>query len=506
MLLRTFVPLLLSSLALAQNWYSAALEGAQEVPPAPSAGRGFGIVRHDPVTNDVRIFVWYDGLTAAPFAAHLHQAAAGVNGPIIVGLTAVGADTYTGTGTLTAAQATALGSSGTYLNVHTPMFGGGEIRGQVVASRSTRFTGVLSGAQEVPPNPSTGTGTVVAFLHEPENRLVYMVNSTGLANVLAAHFHQAAAGVNGPVIVTLNGTGGNYCGVSARLTAPQMTALLANGFYTNVHTNTFPGGELRAQMIRDVGDHFVAQLDGAQEVPPAATAGLGSSALYVEPNGSVTLSGQFSGLTGPAVVAHVHIAPPGAAGPIVFPLTITGSSLSATFAATPANLADLRAGNWYVNVHTAAFPGGEIRGQLNLGKLPTTFGDGCTGSNGVRPQSGATGLPVVGTTMGIDLYGALPASPVLFAFGSSRDTLGPIPLPIQLPLVGIASPDCHVFVDPTVLLVVFTNGFGCATQPLAVPFNTTLRNLEFYSQWYGLDPAASAGGFVASSALSFIIQ
>ncbi|MEO6596883.1 MAG: CHRD domain-containing protein, partial [Planctomycetota bacterium] len=162
--------------ALPVYGYSAALEGAQEVPPVATAGRGWGIVRHDTVTNDVRIFVFHESLSGAPVAAHLHLAALGVNGAVIVPLAAASANTYTGVAILSPAQAVALGTSGTYLNVHTPANPGGEIRGQVVPSVSTRYTGVLSGAQEVPPVATAATGTAIAYLHEPENRVVYMVN------------------------------------------------------------------------------------------------------------------------------------------------------------------------------------------------------------------------------------------------------------------------------------------------------------------------------------------
>jgi hypothetical protein len=498
--------LLLSSVAFAQTYYSAALDGAQEVPPAATTARGFGILRHDPGTNDVRIFVHHEGLTGPAVAAHLHLGAAGVAGGIAVGLTAASPNTFTGTGTLTPAQATALAANGTYLNVHTGAFPGGEIRGQVVPASSTRFAGVLSGAQEVPPVPSTATGTAIAFLHEPENRVVYMVNSTGLTSVLFAHFHEAAIGVSGPIQVALSGTNGTYCGVTDRLTTTQVATWKANGVYANIHTSAFPGGELRAQMLRDAGDHWVARADGAQENPPTPSPGVGSGQLLVAPNGTVTITGSFAGLSGLPVAAHVHVGAVGVNGPIVFPLTTTATTYSGSHTPTTSQLADLRNGLWYVNLHTGAFPGGEVRGQLTAAKLPTTFGAGCLGSNGTRPQAGATGVPVVGTAMGIDLYGALASAPALFAFGGSRDSVGPIPLPFELTLAGINAPNCYVFVDPQALLVVFSDAFGCATQSLTVPFAPALRGLDFFAQWIVLDGAANPGGFVSSSALSIPIQ
>ncbi|HZN38906.1 MAG TPA: CHRD domain-containing protein [Planctomycetota bacterium] len=501
-MLRLFAACLLSSVALAQSYFSAALEGAQEVPPVVTAGRGWGIVRLDPATNTVTIFVFHELLSGAPIAAHLHIGAVGVSGGVILPLAPAGPNTYTGSGVLAAPDVAALNASGTYLNVHTPANPGGEIRGQVVPSVSSRYKGVLTGAQEVPPNPSIGTGTAVAYLHEPENRVVYMVNSTGLVSVAAAHFHQGAPGVSGPIIVPLNGSNGNYCGVSNRLPAAQLAAWKANGCYANIHTAAFPNGEIRAQMLQDVGDHFVAALNGLQEVPPSPSPGLGGASLILGVNGTLSLQGGFSGLTGPPTAAHVHLGPPGVSGGIVFPLAIAGPTISGTYTPTAADLTSLRAGNWYVNIHTVAFGGGEIRGQLGPARLPTTFGEGCQGSSGVRPQIGATGFPSVGSSMSIDLYGAFPGSAALFAFGASRDSAGVIPLPISLGTIGIGGPTCHLFVDPASILAFPINGFGCASVLINVPFAPALRGQNYYSQWFAID----LPGFIASSALSMTIQ
>jgi hypothetical protein len=506
-MLRILAPALLASAALAQNYYSAALEGAQEVPPVAGNARGWGIVRHDTAANSVRIFVFHDGLTGAPIAAHLHLGAAGVNGGIIVTLTATGPNVFTGTGTLSPAQGTALSTAGTYLNVHTGANPGGEIRGQVVPSVSTRFTGVLAGAQQVPPVASAASGTAIAYLHEPENRIVYMVSSSGLANVVAAHFHQGAIATNGPVIIDFGSGNGNYCGVSSPLTAAQVASWKANGFYANIHTAANPGGEIRAQMIRDAGDHFAAALNAASEVPPNASPALGGVSVILGPNGNVNLQGQFTGLTGPPTAAHVHVAATGVNGPIVFPLVIGAGTLSANYTPTPADLVNLRAGNWYVNVHTAANPGGEIRGQLDPARLPATFGQGCPGSNGVRPQIGARRLPVVGTQMFVDLYGTLPGAFTIFAFGASRDSIGGvIPLPQELTALGLAAPRCFLLVDPAILLGVVADPFGCAELSIAIPFDPVLRGQTFFAQWFPLDPAANPGLFVASSALTLALQ
>jgi hypothetical protein len=459
---------------------------------------------HDRAGEHLRLL---QNLTGPPTAAHLHQAPAGVAGGVIVPLSPSGTNSFSGTGTLTAAQITAFTGSGTYVNVHTAANPGGEIRGQVVPSVSTRYTAIMSGLQETPPNPSTATGTAVAFLHQPENRVVYVVSSSGLVNVTAAHFHQGATGIAGPVVIPLNGANGTYGGVSGRLTAAQVAAWQATGFYANIHTSTFPGGEIRGQMIPDAGDHWVAAGNGAQETPPNALPGLCGASLIVGPNGVIQVTGAFSGLSGPPTAAHVHFAPPGVAGGVVFPLTISGSTLSGTLTTpTPADLTNLRAGNWYVNIHTALNPVGEVRGQLGAARLPTTFGEGCPTSAGTRPQIGATGFASVGSGFSINLYGAIPQSLLVFSFGASRDLgAGAVPLPVELPTVGVPAPHCYILVDPASTLVQFANNLGLSSLTLNVPFLPSLRASTFYTQWFVFDPAAP-GGLVTSSALSFTIQ
>jgi hypothetical protein len=73
----------------------------------------------------------------------------------------------------------------------------------------------------------------------------------------------------------------------------------------------------------------------------------------------------YSGLTGPATAAHIHgPADPGANAPPVVPFASAASPITGTATLTDAQAADLAAGKWYVNVHTAANKGGEIRGQI----------------------------------------------------------------------------------------------------------------------------------------------
>jgi hypothetical protein len=114
-------------------------------------------------------------------------------------------------------------------------------------------------------------------------------------------------------------------------------------------------------------EKFKATLDGKSEVPPNATAGTGTADVDYDPaTKKLTWTLTYSGLTGPAKAAHFHgPAEPGKnAGVVVAIPGATKSPAEGSATLTDAQAADLEAGKLYVNVHTEANPGGEIRGQV----------------------------------------------------------------------------------------------------------------------------------------------
>ncbi len=106
-------------------------------------------------------------------------------------------------------------------------------------------------------------------------------------------------------------------------------------------------------------------LSGNQEVPPVSTAATGTGIITVLMDRSVSGSVTTSGVAGAA--AHIHLAAPGQNGPVIVPLNKTGDNVWSVPPAIRLNDAQYEAyrlGNLYVNVHSAANPGGEIRGQI----------------------------------------------------------------------------------------------------------------------------------------------
>jgi hypothetical protein len=115
---------------------------------------------------------------------------------------------------------------------------------------------------------------------------------------------------------------------------------------------------------------FKADMKGSSEVPANTTSGTGSGTVTLDPNSNkITYNVTFSGLTGPATAVHIHgPAPAGKNAGVLIWLSTKGktasSPVSGSATMTAAQAQDLTNGQCYVNVHTAANPGGEIRGQL----------------------------------------------------------------------------------------------------------------------------------------------
>ena len=149
-------------------------------------------------------------------------------------------------------------------------------------NESRNFVAHLSGGDEVPVRDSRGQGQAIFHLSKDGTELHYKLIVANIENVVAAHIHIAAAGVNGPVVVFLFGpvasgggrtdgvlatgsvTAANFIGpLAGHPMADLIAALRSGGAYVNVHTNDgvdgvntgpgdFPGGEIRGQ-IRTAG-------------------------------------------------------------------------------------------------------------------------------------------------------------------------------------------------------------------------------------------------------------
>ncbi len=393
LLFLTFITL--SQLSQAQIKLSGILSGRNENPANNSTATGTIDGIFDPWSRVIAFRVEFSGLTANASAAHFHSAPAGTNGPVVVDFVSQGFPVGTRSGefvkvlTLTEAQAVDLMTGNLYVNIHNPSFPGGEIRAQIRYGTQLNISPVqlsarMSGAQEVPANTSTAKGTFEGIFDPYSRVIAFRFEYSDLtANATASHFHIAAAGTNGGVSVDFVSQGfqtGNTSGEYVRvitLTEVQAAALMAGRMYVNIHNARFPGGEIRGQILYDK-PLFQAEpvngiFSGAQEVPANTSSATGTvQGSYDPKSGLLGIKVNYAGLTANATAAHIHTAPRGVNGGVQInfaPLGFTFGAQSGTFSKvillTATQATDLLAGNLYVNIHNANFPGGEIRAQLN---------------------------------------------------------------------------------------------------------------------------------------------
>ena len=109
-----------------------------------------------------------------------------------------------------------------------------------------------------------------------------------------------------------------------------------------------------------------AELKGASEVPPNDEKGTGSVTLTLDTaSKKLSWDGTIAGLTGNPTAAHFHgPAEAGKNAGVLVPIRNPGPKFEGSAELTDAQMSDLLAGRLYVNIHTAAHPGGELRGQV----------------------------------------------------------------------------------------------------------------------------------------------
>ena len=267
------------------------------------------------------------------------------------------------------------------------------------------YQALLRGRHEVLPFTTPASGTITATLDD--GVLIVEGSFSGLSGDFASeiaggsHVHIGHAGQNGGIAVSLNAQldadlrGGTFRAVdnTFSLTEEQIAALRERRMYINIHSLASPSGELRGQLLPDAEAYYFANLLGSNKVPAVLSAGSGALALELNDR-TLTVSGTFQGLEGTLFTAaaggaHLHLGYAGENGAIEISLNPTtgedGTSAvftaeDNTFEITPQQLRALRERRLYVNIHSSAYPGGELRGQV-LGMARTVFRAHLTGSN-----------------------------------------------------------------------------------------------------------------------------
>jgi hypothetical protein len=249
--------------------------------------------------------------------------------------------------------------------------GGGGGGGGGAASTVITKIAALDNAQETTGSTSTGVGGAVMTVDTATGKIRGFAVSTGVDSATLAHIHTAARGVQGNVTVPLQG-GPDHWFVpdnAAALTPAQVADFQAGNMYVNLHNAAFPVGVIRGQLDLTPTALKFASLDNTQETTGSTSTGVGGGVIGVD-----TATGRIRGFavsTGvdSATLAHIHTAARGVQGNVTVPLQGGPDHWFVpdnAAALTAADETDFEAGNMYINLHNAAFPGGVIRGQLDV--------------------------------------------------------------------------------------------------------------------------------------------
>ena len=149
---------------------------------------------------------------------------------------------------------------------------------------SILLTARLSSANEVPALATKGKGLVTIVLEEDKSMTINGVFDSLSGPVTGCHFHKAAFGVNGAVVLNLlSYVKGNriYGKIPAATAKPLIADMMADNIYFNVHTTANSGGEIRGQVSLQTDFHFWTIMSGFSEVPVVNTNALGLASVVV---------------------------------------------------------------------------------------------------------------------------------------------------------------------------------------------------------------------------------
>jgi hypothetical protein len=194
----------------------------------------------------------FNNMSGPATAAHIHLAARGTPGPVVVPLCAPCTSGATGTANINATVLAAIQDDRAYVNVHTRQNPAGEIRDQVSPVAATGAT--LSAAKERPKpkgNVKRARGTFTATVKKEGTQGVItwrLTFSRLTGRGIAAHIHRGAPGKAGPVIVPLCAPCRSGARGQVTVGAAVLNALETGRAYVNVHTRKNQAGEIRGQL------------------------------------------------------------------------------------------------------------------------------------------------------------------------------------------------------------------------------------------------------------------
>ncbi len=429
-----------------QLLFVAEMNTNNEVPPVRGDATGLMTFLLSEDLKSLQVHGAFSNLTGSILACNLHVGSFDVAGPEFLDLSAYVQGKRIKADLATPSRFIELATLGElYVNIKTSGFPNGEIRGQLYWRAEYVYPVALTGGSQIPPNASSGFGLGTLRFSPNLTRMSYKVLLDRLSGpVKAAHIHAGSEFSSGPVLADL-GTG-NF--LDGEITDPNLVQdvffnMIDSGAYINVHTDSFPDGEIRGQILLGTVFSNDALLNGNQEVPPVTTSarGLAYSFLNFPKMDSLSYFVLYEGLD--PVSAHIHLGAAGQKGPVLAEMTkpsLLDGVYSGIVPLQPDHVKAYLKDELYFNIHTTAFPDGEIRGQFQNNLMKAFAFDLCGDQEVPKktlPANGAAHIAInkANTELEYSLYttdvngDAVSTHIRDAAFGSN----GPILIPLNLP-------------------------------------------------------------------------
>lgn len=240
--------------------YNVLINAAQEIPAptgVPTGAAGFAMVAYDDATGELSWDIAWQGLSGAPVGMHFHEGSAGATGGVAVNVGDISGLTSPtiGSSVVSADFASQLLAGNSYLNIHTPTNGPGEIRGQV-SPNAVSATATLDTVQEVPTpvGVSDAAGGTANFAYDPDSGMLgWRIEWNDLTGpAVGMHIHgPAGVGETAGVIVDLGALSGlESPSIGATELSPELRDVILGGqSYINIHTAQNGPGEIRGQIV-----------------------------------------------------------------------------------------------------------------------------------------------------------------------------------------------------------------------------------------------------------------
>jgi hypothetical protein len=343
-----------------QSGFGVAIDSTGEGSGSSALGSGYVLIRTGGSGASLDYRVTYAGLRAARTGSHFHALP---SGSVVHPITFTDSTSDGTWANVPDSILTLLLHGKLYINIHSSVAPGGEIRGTPI------LVGVLASYAKIQGVSSAGTGTAWAVLTNDLSRIQYSVTYARLGSAFTgSHIH---TNVNGSIVHPfVYGTGNTTTGEWTGLTDVNIQDYIQNRLYVNIHSALQPAGEINGILTQNDGV-FTATLDGAQASTSSTARGTG--VVYIQ-NDSVKYLFTVAGLNGTYSNAHIHASP---SGTVLKPTPLTTDSTTSGIWLPIADSARglLVTGKLYFNVHSSVDPAGEIRGNIGVGTPTATSVD-----------------------------------------------------------------------------------------------------------------------------------